>query len=217
MSDKNMIIPEWLNRKRNTAPGNGERNTVIKCGTTPERIEKRKTTKLLTPGSGLREEPGKAMPERKKIIFLDFDGVMDTAYYDIILTSKGLPGCDEYGVVFDPECVRNLRTIIDATGADIVVTSTWKSLMSHNEILNMWKGRHLPGFVTGVTPDTSMHRGDEIDAWLRECNTACEYVIIDDLDASNFNGHQINHLITVSPYNGLDELAAERAVSMLHG
>ena len=43
-----------------------------------------------------------------KIIFLDFDGVMDTAYYDHILSKKGLPGNDFYGTVFDPNCVRNL-------------------------------------------------------------------------------------------------------------
>ena len=29
-----------------------------------------------------------------KIIFLDFDGVMDTAYYDHILSKEGLPGND---------------------------------------------------------------------------------------------------------------------------
>ena len=27
-----------------------------------------------------------------KIIFLDFDGVMDTAYYDHVLNKNGLPG-----------------------------------------------------------------------------------------------------------------------------
>lgn len=50
-----------------------------------------------------------------KIIFLDFDGVMDTAYYDMVLVSKGLQEVDEYGVLFDPACVRNLETIIRKT------------------------------------------------------------------------------------------------------
>ena len=54
-----------------------------------------------------------------KIIFLDFDGVMDTAYYDHILSKEGLPGSDAFGIVFDPNCVRNLKEIIDKTGADI--------------------------------------------------------------------------------------------------
>lgn len=41
-----------------------------------------------------------------KVIFLDFDGVMDTAYYDHMLTKEGKPGIDKYGSVFDPNCVK---------------------------------------------------------------------------------------------------------------
>ena len=47
-----------------------------------------------------------------KVIFLDFDGVMDTAYYDNYLNYMGLPEKDKYGVVFDPDCIANLRRII---------------------------------------------------------------------------------------------------------
>ena len=41
--------------------------------------------------------------------------------------------------------------------------------MSYQEMLEMWEKRHLPGFVTDLTPTVSRHRGDEIDAWLTEC------------------------------------------------
>ena len=153
-----------------------------------------------------------------KIIFLDFDGVMDTAYYDLVLTKEGLPEKDSYGVVFDPDCVRNLQKIIDETGADIVVTSTWKYFMTYKDFLDMWEHRGLPGFVTDVTPTLSAKnkRGDEIDAWLDECPAECQYVIIDDLDGSNFNDHQIPRLLVVNPFNGIDEEIAERAVALLH-
>lgn len=153
-----------------------------------------------------------------KINFLDFDGVMDTAYYDHILSKKGLPECDKFGVVFDPDCIKNLKYIIDNTGADIVVSSSWKDFMSYKEILEMWKYRNLPGFVTDVTPIPShrRNRGDEIDAWLDECNVECQYVIIDDLDADNFNEHQISRLLIVNPFNGLDEETAKRAVELLN-
>lgn len=152
-----------------------------------------------------------------KIIFLDFDGVMDTEYYDHILREAGDSISDEYGMLFDPECVKNLKYIIDNTGADIVITSTWKDDMSYKEILDMWKYRGLPGFVTDVTPPTANHkRGDEIDAWLKECSTECSYVIIDDLDACNFNEHQISRLLIVNPFFGLDEYTAERAIRILN-
>ena len=152
-----------------------------------------------------------------KIIFLDFDGVMDTEYYDHILSEAGEPISDEYGLLFDPECVKNLKHIIDNTGGDIVVSSTWKDFMTYQEILDMWKYRGLPGFVTDVTPTTAKHiRGDEIDAWLKECHTECNYVIIDDLDVSNFNEHQIPRLLIVNPFNGLDEYTAKRVVMILN-
>ena len=97
-------------------------------------------------------------------------------------------------------------------------SSTWKDDMSYKEILDMWKYRGLPGFVTDVTPTTAQHnRGDEIDAWLKECPTECNYIIIDDLEAYNFNEHQIPRFLIVNPLFGLDEYTAERAIRILNG
>ena len=153
-----------------------------------------------------------------KIIFLDFDGVMDTSYYDHILSKEGKPGNDEYGAVFDPYCIQNLKRIIEETEADIVVSSSWKYMMSYQDFLNMWKDRELPGFITDVTPNPvdRRKRGDEIDAWIEECKTECQYVIIDDLEANNFNEHQISRLLIVNPFFGLDEKTAERAIHILN-
>lgn len=149
-----------------------------------------------------------------KVIFLDFDGVMDTAYYDNYLNYMGLPEKDKYGVVLDPDCIANLRRIIDETGADIVVSSTWKDFMTYKEILEMWEYRKLPGFVTDTTPTCSRKRGDEIDSWLEECNTECEYVIIDDMDETQFNEHQYDRLFVVNPYDGLNEQTAEKVIQL---
>ena len=153
-----------------------------------------------------------------KIIFLDFDGVMDTSYYDHILSKEGKPGNDQYGAIFDPYCIRNLKRIIEETEADIVVSSSWKYMMGYQDFLNMWKDRGLPGFITDVTPNPvdRRKRGDEIDAWIEECKTECQYVIIDDLEANNFNEHQIPRLLIVNPFFGLDEETAERAIQILN-
>lgn len=153
-----------------------------------------------------------------KIIFLDFDGVMDTEYDELIRIKEGKPISDEHGILFDPNCVKNLKDIIDQTGAEIVVTSTWKYMMSYHDFTKMWEERGLPGFVTDVTPTLSQRsiRGDEIDAWIEECRSDCQYVIIDDLGADNFHSHQIPRLLVVNPYWGLDEETAERAIELLN-
>ena len=77
---------------------------------------------------------------------------MDTAYYDHVLAREGKPGNDEYGCVFDPNCIKNLKHIIDQTGADIVVSSSWKYLMSYQDFLNMWKDRGIQSIEDVTTP-----------------------------------------------------------------
>ena len=48
-----------------------------------------------------------------KIIFLDFDGVMDTAYYDHILSKDGLDGCR-----FNEHQLSRLLVVNPFTGLD---------------------------------------------------------------------------------------------------
>lgn len=155
--------------------------------------------------------------KKQKIIFLDFDGVMDTLRYFSILESRGLKICDKYGSIFDPDCVENLRHIIDATKAGIVVSSSWKYFMSLQDLQEMWKERELPGEVVSMTPfDTRNHRGYEIEAWLDMQEEEPGYVIIDDLSKEEFNEDQISHLAIAHPQNGLDKTTANRAIEILN-
>lgn len=62
--------------------------------------------------------------DMKKIILLDFDGVMDTTHYDHYLSYMCMATCDEYGPEFDSECVEALRNIIQQIDAYIVVSFT---------------------------------------------------------------------------------------------
>lgn len=150
------------------------------------------------------------------IVFLDFDGVMDTASYDQFLVLNGLPECDGNGrPVFDPRCVENLKQIVTETNACIVVTSDWKYFDSYEDLLEMWRQRDLPGFMADTTPNVSKHRGDEIAHWLNECKIECNYVIIDDLDKDNFNTDQLDKLVIVDSFYGLTENATQQAIAIL--
>lgn len=46
-----------------------------------------------------------------KIIFLDFDGVMDAEYYSHILYEAGKPIADEHGLLFDPKITDSKSTL----------------------------------------------------------------------------------------------------------
>lgn len=55
--------------------------------------------------------------------------------YDMYLVRNGMPECDGKGrPVFDPKCIENLKHIIAAIGADIVVTSDWKYIDSYEDL-----------------------------------------------------------------------------------
>ena len=153
----------------------------------------------------------------RQVIFLDFDGVMVTDRHQEQLTATSSPLRDEFGAKFDPECVENLRQIIDSTDADIVVTSTWKMERKLSEIQKMWEARHLPGKVVGVTPDIDpIHRGPEIDAWLDANPGAVRYAIIDDCPILEFfREEQLPFLFKVDERTGFDSNTTRKVIEHL--
>ena len=169
----------------------------------------------------------------KKIIFLDFDGVMNTEFYQKVLNQQCENWQDEYGALFDPNAVKQLKRIIDATDADIVVESSWKYL-GLDAMKELWKVRNLPGRIIDITPSTTsdeyllnvdlddfsnkMHhcKGLKISSWLSEKGLSnTRYVIIDDeyvvLES------QLSNFILTNPYEGITEEQANKAISILNG
>ena len=150
-----------------------------------------------------------------KILFLDFDGVLNTELYQGLLRYQGKPWQDEYGAFFDPKAVKQLKRIIDATDADIVVESSWKYL-GLDAMKELWKVRNLPGTIIDITPSLlGKNKGVEIASWLSKyAKQDIRYVIIDDeyviLDS------QLPHFILTNPYEGITEEQANRAISMLN-
>lgn len=157
---------------------------------------------------------------------------MNTEYHQDLLQYLGKPWQDEHGAYFDPNAVKQLERIIDATDADIVVESSWKYL-GLDAMKELWKVRNLPGRIIDITPSTTsdeyllnvdlddfsnkMHhcKGLEISSWLSEKGLSnTRYVIIDDeyviLDS------QLPHFILTNPYEGITEEQANRAISMLN-
>ena len=167
-----------------------------------------------------------------KIIFLDFDGVLNTEYYQCLLSYQGKAWKDEYGALFDPEAVFQLRRIVEATNADIVVESSWK-FCGLEAMQEMWKVRNMPGNIIDITPssvsdswlltadlddiDPAMGhcKGMEIASWLSDnASKDAHYVIIDDeyviLES------QSPYFLLTNPYNGIDAEIADKAISILN-
>ena len=167
------------------------------------------------------------MKDMIKVLFLDIDGVLNTGWWYSQM-DRNTPK-DKYGYAFDPKSVANLKKILDKTGADIVISSSWKSF-GLLELEDMWKDRGLPGKIIGITPNTVSDemllnadldhmelfsiRGMEINEWLtKNGKHVSHYVIIDDMD--NFLPEQKSHFVQTNPEVGITTEDTERAIMIL--
>lgn len=107
-----------------------------------------------------------------KIIYLDIDGVLNSQDYadslyeaweirrnhnkpyisqsDYDSFRDGIYQ-DEFGVIFDPRCVRWLDSLIKRTDAKIVMSSDWRKsgILS---VQKLWEHRNLPSEIIDITP-----------------------------------------------------------------
>ena len=158
-----------------------------------------------------------------KVIFLDIDGVLNINY-------RGER--DDYGQQFHPHLVENLKTIIETTGAKIVISSTWRH-RGLSVMKNMWMDRNLPGEVIDITPHLDYRmdsglwyspiRGVEIKDWLDK-NSPDNYVILDD--DKDMLPEQMSHFVKTSGNTrhpdhvdgggyGLTKICANKAIEIL--
>ena len=160
----------------------------------------------------------------RKIIFLDIDGVLSPRWWDSDKQS------DNYGCLFDAKAVANLGKIIEETGAEIVVSSSWK-LMGFQALQDMWKDRKLPGEIIDITPnyisdelllkensanvDYLFERGSEIRGWLLlHGDDVSRYVIIDDMD--DILPEQQFHFVQTDPEVGITNDDVKKVVHLLN-
>jgi hypothetical protein len=111
----------------------------------------------------------------------------------------------------DPDAVAALNYIVQATGAQIVVTSTWREEYSLEELRELLARWGVIGTVLDLTP-VGKTRGQEIQAWLR-LHPAERFVILDD--ESGMDPLQA-HLVKTETHVGLTMREAEMAIVHLN-
>lgn len=169
----------------------------------------------------------------KKYIFTDFDGVLNTERYHAACLTMGQMPSDAYGPLFDPEVVENLRSVVEATGAEIIISSSWK-LEGEERMRTLWEIRKMPGVLVGCTPDAVMEmdilsldldnpdsfaqmagRGNEIRQWLSENASGDDlYVIFDDMP--DFLPEQKEFVVLTNPRVGITAEDAAKAIEILN-
>lgn len=149
------------------------------------------------------------------------------------------PTTDKHGethseYLFAPKCIFQLGRIIEATDAQIIISSSWKipfegetDEMVLNSLKEMWETRQYPGRIDGAIPNLTFqeildmhcdddfvcHKGFEIEQWLRQHPKCTSYVIIDDEEIV-LPKHK-SHFIQTDRMVGLQEEDADRAIEIL--
>jgi hypothetical protein len=156
------------------------------------------------------------------LLFLDVDGVLNSRDY----ISRDDVNFDDPDQQMDPDAIARLNQITDATGASIVVSSTWRlgwldDSNGLDKLQYSFKLYGITGKIIGMTPHKPNcirnQRGKEIQAWLdfnriNMTNDVEKFVILDD-DADM--GKLKDHLVLTKFKNGLQDKHVEEIIKRL--
>ena len=159
----------------------------------------------------------------RKIIFLDIDGVLNSMDY-----FKQTKDCKGYTEI-NPEKVKLLKEIVDRTGAQIVLSSTWRDLAQRENEPEHPMYTYLTDTlkeygmeIIDHTPCIGQDRPKEIKAWLdNQQDKDVRFVILDD----DFPKHKYDEagigdcLVKTSFYEkdgGLRQEHVKKAVEILN-
>ena len=148
------------------------------------------------------------------VVFLDIDGVLNSVTWS---RTRPRPSSDN----FDPSAVARLNRLIEATGAAIVVSSSWRQY-GEEWVTKALKNAGVLAPIIGCTPilddgSTIMRalpRGKEIQAWLDAWPDVETFVILDDEPDMV---HLRRRLVRTDQEVGLTDADVDRAIAMLTG
>jgi hypothetical protein len=144
-----------------------------------------------------------------KVIFLDFDGVLNSRRFFAQRSGRSGERADD---ALDPDAVARVNRIIERTGAKIVISSSWRMADPLARIMTILRLHGFTGEIVGTTPVLSGTRGREIKEWLRANRGVTAYVILDD--ATDMDGLGARHVLT-HPDEGLLDAHVDMACAAL--
>ena len=149
-----------------------------------------------------------------KVIFLDFDGVLNSLAY----REKAE---DYYNDFIDETRMPLLKELVDKTGALIVLTTTWRIYWNKEvstldckaaKINNIFSKYGLQ--IYNKTANLNENRNFEILMFL-SCNEVENYVILDDIDFGWSDENRRRFVQTDDRDMGLDEKTVQKAIEIL--
>jgi HAD domain in Swiss Army Knife RNA repair proteins len=155
---------------------------------------------------------------KHKIIFLDFDGVLNSARYNAGHSfeanfSDPPLELEWWADGLDPAAVALVDSLARRTGAKVVISSAWRGGLSLGALRRILELRGFTGEVIGVTPQLSgSPRCEQIRTWLlAHGQQVANFVILDDDGEADVGGR----FVQTDSDLGLTEADVERAAALL--
>lgn len=146
------------------------------------------------------------------VLFLDIDGVLNSQEFFERARADALSRRPIWHML-DPEKVTMLNEILAATGAKVVVSSSWRIPFTMDDIYAALTHRGFRGTIIGKTPSGGRTRGDEIQAWLDfQATKPVRFAILDD---SADMAHLAPFLVRTTWELGMEQCHVGRAIEML--
>lgn len=130
-----------------------------------------------------------------KVIFLDIDGVLNSQRTAVAFGRIPFSTANDGRAALDEVAIRIIGGIARASGAVIVLSSTWRK---HSDWQKYGPDLDLP--IIDRTPTLSGNRGPEIAVWLKLNHEVENYAIIDD--DSDMLPEQMPFFVHTSGFDG---------------
>lgn len=119
--------------------------------------------------------------------------------------------------ILDERAICQLRRIVETTGAEIILSSSWRWYKDQRNTVHKQLKRKNIDFIdtTPIEITIKMSRADEINAWLKKHPEIDNYVILDDEEIKDIK--LIPHLVKTTFKHGLTRDKAEQAIKILKG
>lgn len=164
-----------------------------------------------------------------KHLFLDIDGVLNSSVYfrsDYYKqTTAGISNAEVMLIAhhhhLDPQTIELLNDLIDRSGAQVILSSTWRLRYDPQEMTKMMQGRGFKHQIAAYTPairekmSSQAPRGKEISSFLNDLPEQSEqFVILDDRDDML---SLKKHLVQTNVQCGLTTQDVTKALKILNG
>lgn len=163
----------------------------------------------------------------RKLIFLDFDGVLNNMEYLTNLDRSGLVESSDdrlsriqrlHDPLLDPVRIQRFNGLVERSGAEVVLHTSWTFPFTLEELNGMLRRRGASFQAVAATPteapteaDGQRRISDYVREWLRTCGTPVgSYVVLDDGRSADLGDGSFVHVP-----NGLEPEHVERALGIL--